>query len=156
MSCFPNKRFNGLNTEGTIMSKYAIRLQEKGRCVITHELNQSTVITDVAPEYGGRGRSFSSTDLVAAAVGSCLLTTIEKVLERAGNDPRQLEAKIEKVLSDSPKQIKRIGIMVFHPEPFSEQLIKKLHKAAETCPVKRSLNDNVEISLKFIGPESDR
>ncbi len=136
------------------MSKYAIRLQEKGRCIITHELNRSTVITDVAPEYGGQGRSFSSTDLVAAAVGSCLLTTIDKILERAGHDPTKLEAKIDKVLSESPKQIKRIDVKVLYPEPLSNMLIKKMRKAAETCAVKRSLSPTVEISINFLEQES--
>ena len=132
------------------MSKFSIRLQEKGRCVITHALNESTVTTDLPPEFGGKGRSFSSTDLVASAVGTCLLTTIDKVLVRAGYDSKKLEIKIEKVLSDSPKQIKRVDVKIFHPEPFSDVLIKKLYKAADTCPVKRSLNSDVDVSIKFV------
>jgi putative redox protein len=136
------------------MSKFSIRLQEKGRCVITHAINAATVTTDVAPEYGGSGKFFSSTDLVASAVGTCLMTTIDKVLERAGFDTKKLEIKIEKALSDSPKQIKRIDVKIFHPEPFSDVLIKKLYRAADTCPVKRSLNSGVDVSIKFI--EMDR
>jgi putative redox protein len=136
------------------MSKFSIRLQEKGRCVITHALNESTVTTDLAPEYGGTGKFFSSTDLVASAVGTCLLTTLDRVLEREGYDSKKLEIKIEKVLSDSPKQIKSVDVKIFHPEPFSGVLIKKLYRAADTCPVKRSLNSDVDVSIKFI--EMDR
>lgn len=136
------------------MSKYTVRLQEKGRCVLTHQLNHATVVTDVAPEYGGSGKSFSSTDLVAAAVGSCLLTTIDKVLERAGHDPKKMEARIEKTLSAHPKQIKRIDVKVYHPDSLGETLIKKLHKAAETCAVKRSLNDSVEIAIQYVDSET--
>lgn len=132
------------------MSKYTIRLQEKGRCVVTHALNQSMLTVDVAPEYGGEGKAFSSTDLVAAAVGTCLMTSIDKILERAGHDPRKLEAKVEKILSESPKKIKRVVVSVFYPDPLGDTLIKKLQRAAETCAVKRSLSNTVDVSIQFI------
>jgi putative redox protein len=137
------------------MSKFSVRLQDKGRCVITHAINGSTVTTDLAPEYGGMGRAFSSTDLVASAVGTCLLTTLDKVLEREGYDSKKLEIKIEKELSNSPKQIKRVDVKIFHPEPFSDVLIKKLYNAAGICPVKRSLNSDVDVSIKFVEMNSD-
>ena len=132
------------------MSKFSIRLQDQGRCVITHAFNDATVTTDVPPEYGGMGRSFSSTDLVASAVGTCLLTTIDKVLERAGHDAKRVAVEVEKALSDSPKQIKRIHVKIYHPEPLGDVLEKKLRIAAETCPVKRSLSRDVEVSIDFV------
>lgn len=58
------------------MSEFRISLKDKGRCQIRHVFADAEIITDLPPEYGGNGRSFSSTDLVSAALGSCILTSI--------------------------------------------------------------------------------
>lgn len=132
------------------MSKYSVQIVETGRCKITHEFSKSEILTDTPPEYGGKGRSFSSTDLVSAAVGSCVLTTIDSILEREGHDPKLIKITIEKVLSENPKMIKTISLKIFHPNKLSEVTLKKLYRAMDTCPVKRSLNEQVEIKTAFV------
>ena len=64
------------------MSKSTIALKSLGRCHIKHELADAEIETDLPPEYGGQGRSFSSTDLVSEALGTCTITSIGKILER--------------------------------------------------------------------------
>ncbi|MCK5075486.1 MAG: OsmC family protein [Calditrichia bacterium] len=135
------------------MSKFSIKLQEDGSCIINHKQNQSSIITDSPPEYGGMGRSFSSTDLVAAALGSCILTTIDKIIIREGFDPTKIEIKVEKYLSNSPKMIKAIKVAIFHPGNYSNNLIDKLKKAAVLCPVKRSLKERVNVSIDFLAEQ---
>ena len=83
------------------MSKFSIKLQDKVRCKITHQLSGTEILTDLAPEYGGEGRSFSSTDLIAVALGSCILSTIDKVMERAGYDPKQIEVITTKTYTEN-------------------------------------------------------
>lgn len=131
------------------MSKFSVQLHDKGRCQIKHELAEAEIITDLPPEYGGNGRSFSSTDMVAAALGSCLLTSIENIVQRDGYDPKKIKISVIKTLSENPKMIKAISLQIFYPEKFDEVLLKKLDRAMATCPVKRSLNEQVEISIKF-------
>ncbi len=137
------------------MSKFLVQIKENGRCKITHELADAEIITDMPPEYGGKGRSFSSTDLVSAAVGSCVLTTIDSIIERDGHDPKLIKISIEKTLSENPKMIKAINLDIHHPDKFSAVLLKKLEKAMATCPVKRSLNEQVEVKTAFTTVESD-
>ncbi|MCP3943087.1 MAG: OsmC family protein [Desulfobacteraceae bacterium] len=132
------------------MSKYTIQLQEIGRCKIKHELTDSEIITDSPPEYGGNGQSFSSTDLVSAALGSCTLTTLDKILEREGFDPKKLKIVVTKTLSQSPKMIGGIKLELYYPEKLSDLLLKKLQNATKTCPVKRSLNPQIQIDTVFI------
>ncbi len=131
------------------MSKFSIRLREKGRCKITHELAEATIITDAPPEYGGGGRSFSSTDLVSAALGTCILTSIDNILEREGHDPKKVEISVTKTLSDNPGMIKTILLDIHYPEKLTEKLTTKLERAMATCPVKRSLNEQVEVITRF-------
>ncbi len=132
------------------MSKFTITLQSSERCKIIHELAGSEIETDLPPEYGGQGRSFSSTDLVSAALGTCTISSIGKILEREGYDPRLLKIEVTKELSQSPKMIKAIKLKVIHPKSFNEELITKLRRATNSCPVKRSLNENVEVDIEYM------
>ena len=132
------------------MSRFTITLKTPERCHIKHELAGSEIETDRPPEYGGKGRSFSSTDLVSAALGTCTITSFSKILEREGYDLSLLRLEIIKELSQTPKMIKSIKLKVIHPKVFREDLIKKLEKAACSCPVKRSLSNDVDITIEYI------
>lgn len=132
------------------MSKFSIQLHDKGRCQIRHELAGVEIITDLPPEYGGNGRSFSSTDLVSAALGSCILTSIDSILEREGYDPKKIKISVIKTLSENPKMIKAISLEISYPEKLGGLLLKKLERAMATSPVKLSLNEQVDIKILFI------
>jgi uncharacterized OsmC-like protein len=132
------------------MSKFTITLQNPERCHIHHDHADAEIITDLPPEYGGKGRSFSSTDLVSAALGTCVLTSIGIILGREGYDPDLIRIEVTKELSQNPKMIKAIRIKVFHPKKINNAVVKKLDKATRACPVKRSLNSDVEIQIEYV------
>ncbi|MBN1931658.1 MAG: OsmC family protein [Desulfobacterales bacterium] len=131
------------------MSKYTIQLHDNGRCKISHELADAEIITDLPPEYGGNGQSFSSTDLVSAALGSCTLTALDKILEREGFDSKKIKILVTKTLSQSPKMIEKIKLEIYFPDELSDVLLKKLENATKSCPVKRSLNEQIQIETVF-------
>lgn len=132
------------------MSEFFIQLQNEGRCRIRHAKAGAEIVTDLPPEYGGRGRSFSSTDLVSAALGSCILSTIDTLFEREGHDPKQIKMRVTKTLSEKPKMIGTIDLEISYPEQLSALFLKKVKRAMNLCPVKRSLNEQVEIHSRFI------
>jgi putative redox protein len=132
------------------MSKFTITLESPERCHVKHELAGSEIVTDLPPEYGGKGRSFSSTDLVSSALGTCTITSIGAILEREGYDPKLLSLEVIKELSQTPKMIKAIRIRVIHPKFFQNDLIKKLERAILSCPVKRSLSSDVDIRIEYV------
>ncbi len=129
------------------MSKYIVKYGAEGRCRIVHQLNNTEIITDLPPEYGGVGRSYSSTDLVTAAVGSCYFSTIEDLLRRNDYDLNQVTLEVAKHLSHQPKQLKAIDMQLHLPVQPSEKLYKQLVKAINLCPVKRSLNKDITVSV---------
>lgn len=131
------------------MSEFRISLKDKGRCQIRHVLADAEIITDLPPEYGGNGRSFSSTDLVSAALGSCILTSIDSIVEEEGYDPDKLEISVRKGLSENPKMISSISLDIFYPEELEPVLVQKIEQAIASCPVKRSLNECIDISYNF-------
>ncbi len=129
------------------MSKFKIKLVEKGRCHIKHELAGTEIFTDRPPEYGGKGRSFSSTDLVSAALGTCVLTSIDSILEEEGFDARKVRISIKKKLN--PQTIESIELRIYYPEKFDNQMYNKINEAVLTSPVKLSLNEQIEINVEF-------
>lgn len=138
------------NKKVILLSKFSIKLHDKGRCQIKHEFADAQIVTDLPPEYGGNGRSFSSTDLVSAALGSCILTSIDSILEREGYDPKKIKISVTKTLSEKPKMIAAVRLEVFYPEKLDEVILKKLERATVTCPVKRSLNEKVQVQILFV------
>jgi uncharacterized OsmC-like protein len=108
------------------------------------------IVSDLPPEYSGNGRSFSSTDLVSVALGSCILTSIDSILERECYDPKKIKISVIKTLSENPKMINAISLEIYYPEKLDDVLIEKLERAIATCPVIRSLNERVKIKTLFI------
>ena len=83
-------------------------------------------------------------------MGSCTLTSIDRIFEREGYDPKKIKISVKKTLSQNPKMIKAISLEIFYPKKFNGELLKKLERAMATCPVKLSLNEQVEIKTLFI------
>lgn len=131
------------------MSEFSVHHLEKGRCEIEHKKNSKRITTDLPPEYGGKGRSFSSTDLVASALGTCYFTSVEEILRREGHDLRDVKLSVKKVLSEKPKKLDAIQLLLTLQKPPSEKLLKLLNKSLHLCPVERSLHESVTISLNI-------
>ena len=138
------------------MTQISVNFSSKGRCLISHEPSGNSIITDLPPEYGGKAQNFSSTDLVAAALGSCIFSSLEKVMDRESLDPGLFTIVVDKEVSSSPRMISRLAVVVAYQNELSELQLKKLKRAAETCPVKRSLSSDVSITLVFKDTNGER
>lgn len=131
------------------MAHISVEFSSKGRCLISHQPSGNSIVTDLPPEYGGNAQSFSSTDLVAAALGSCIFSSLERVIVRESLDPDLFFVSVEKEISYSPRMISRLSVVIEYQKELSDLQLKKLKKAAATCPVKRSLHSDVKTTLIF-------
>jgi putative redox protein len=110
-----------------------------------------TALKTAAPvDNQGDGSSFSPTDLVAAALASCMVTTLAIVAERDGIDLSGVSFRVEKHMAGEPRRIARLPVEIHLPAdlPPAERL--KLERAANTCPVHRSLQPEIEQDVRFI------
>ncbi len=115
-----------------------------------HAPSQAELATDAPVDNQGRGESFSPTDLLATALGSCALTTMGIVAQREGWDLTGAHARVEKHMVADP--VRRVGRLVLHfdlPGGFEPAARRRLEEAAEGCPVMRSIHPDLETEIAF-------
>lgn len=129
-----------------------IELAYRGQllCEATHGPSGATVATDAPLDNGGRATSFSPTDLVATALGACMLTIVGKVAERAGIPMVGAKASVVKHMQQEPvRRIAKLEVRLELPGVPVERRAS-LERAAMTCPVHQSLLHDIEIPVEFV------
>lgn len=115
------------------------------RCSATHGPSGSVVETDAPTDNHGKGERFSPTDMVATALGTCMLTTMGIFAQRHDIDLTGSTVKIEKhMTAELPRKIARIVTHLKITVPEDHAMRPALEKAALTCPVHLSLHPEVE------------
>jgi putative redox protein len=120
------------------------------RCRATHGPSGSTLATDAPADNMGRGEAFSPTDLVATALGTCMITTMGIVAQRNSIDLRNATARVTKEMTTTgPRRIARLAVTIHIPGEFTDEQKQKLQNAAMTCPVHKSLHPDVAAPVEF-------
>ncbi|HEY9162696.1 MAG TPA: OsmC family protein [Desulfomonilia bacterium] len=124
-------------------------------CTAEHSISGQKIITDAPLDNGGRGEAFSPTDLVGAALGTCIITVMDLVAKRSGIDLKGTKVHVIKDMTSIPaRRIGKLTVEITYPEGLnlSEADRTKLEKTAHTCPVKQSLCKDVEVVINFSLP----
>jgi putative redox protein len=120
------------------------------RTQATHGPSRSALVTDAPVDNQGKGESFSPTDLVATALGTCMLTTMGIVAKRHGWKLEGASATVEKhMVADPERRIGKLSVELRLPAGFGAKERTILERTALTCPVHRSLHPKVEIPVSF-------
>lgn len=121
------------------------------RCEVRHGPSNCSLITDAPIDNHGKGESFSPTDLVAAALGSCMLTVMGIAARKLGVDLNGATAITQKTMIASPvRRIAALLVQLHLPAICTPEQRDALEKAARECPVHHSLHPGMEIGLEFI------
>jgi uncharacterized OsmC-like protein len=117
----------------------------------THGPSRNSLITDPPVDNCGRGESFSPTDLVATALGTCMATLMGIYAERHGIDLRGMHVTVKKEMVQTPvRRIGRLTCEIQVPLPPEHPHREALERAARTCPVHQSLHPDVEKPVTFL------
>jgi putative redox protein len=130
----------------------AIQLEYQGElhCKAVHGPSGTELSTDAPKDNQGRGESFSPTDLVATALGSCMLTVMGIMARTLEIDITGATASVEKEMTSvAPRRIERLTVKIHVPQPISAENKLKLERAAHTCPVHKSLHPEVQMPIEF-------
>jgi len=120
---------------------------------LTHGPSGATLKTAAPVDNKGDGSSFSPTDLVATALGSCIVTTMAIVAEREGIDFTTATFRVEKHMQSDPRRIARLPVEIHMPAGLSPDQRTKLERAGHTCPVHKSLLPEIEKEIRFVYPD---
>jgi len=132
------------------MVEINIAYQGDLRCEAVHSPSGTVLMTDAPVDNMGKGESFSPTDLVATALGSCILTILGILARRHGIDLSGSAVTVKKDMAASPvRRIGRLAVDVHVPAKLSDDQRKLLENAAHTCPVHKSLHPDVEMPITF-------
>jgi putative redox protein len=132
------------------MVNISIRYEGALRCAATHGPSGQTLFTDAPVDNHGRGESFSPTDLVATALGTCMATIMGIVSERHTIDLAGMKIEVTKEMTkEAPRRIARLATVIDVPLPADHPDRDLLERAALTCPVHQSLHPEIEKPLDF-------
>lgn len=118
-------------------------------CRAEHGPSRAELSTDAPVDNQGRGESFSPTDLVATALGTCMLTTMGILARTLGIDMAGATATVEKEMTGAPRRVQSLTVRIAMPGVASAEDREKLMRAAHTCPVARSLHPEVQVPVEF-------
>jgi putative redox protein len=131
-----------------------VRYQGDLGCQARHAPSSSTLATDAPVDNQGKGGSFSPTDLVATALGTCMLTTMGIVARRNGWNIDGIELLVQKHMAKQPpRKIERLPVSFKVPQAVASALDadarSELERTAKTCPVALSISATIEVPVTF-------
>lgn len=120
------------------------------RCEAVHGPSGTRLITDAPVDNQGKGESFSPTDMLATAYGTCMVTIMGIVAKRDGIALGGVRVEIEKHMSATPpRRVARLVLRFTMPAALTAEQRAKLEKAAHSCPVALSVSPDVFIEASF-------
>ncbi len=121
------------------------------RTECVHLRSGSAIETDAPADNQGLGERFSPSDLVATALGSCMLTIMGMRAVDMNVNLEGVKIEVEKLMKPDPRRISGINLTFHFPASLAlterQQII--LQKAAETCPVKYSIHPDIALDINF-------
>ncbi len=119
-------------------------------CKAVHGPSHAEFSTDAPTDNQGRGESFSPTDLVATALGACMLTTMGILARTLKIDIAGATATVQKEMSSTaPRRIHSLTVRIHVPHALNPEDQQKLERAARTCPVHKSLDPAIDTPVEF-------
>lgn len=119
------------------------------RMELTHELSGAKIQTSAPIDNNGDGQNFSPTDLVAAALGSCVMTILSIHSERDGVDLTGMWMEVEKHMVTAPRRISPLVCIIHLPRALPEEYRQKLERAGNGCPVHHSLAAETNATITY-------
>jgi putative redox protein len=115
-----------------------------------HQPSGTRLKTDAPKDNFGKGESFSPTDLVATALGSCMLTLMGIAARSLNVDLKGTRVTVQKEMTPAPRRIAKLAVKIIVPVKLTPEQKQKLEQAALTCPVHKSLHPDVQLPVEFV------
>jgi len=121
------------------------------RTSATHLQSGTSIETDAPSDNQGKGERFSPTDLMATALGTCMITTMAIKANTLNIDLDGTRVEVTKIMVSEPRRIGKLVAHLFFPAHLSldDKTKEILERTARTCPVERSLHPDIQLDMAF-------
>lgn len=119
------------------------------RTVCIHLQSGTEILTDAPTDNHGKGEAFSPTDLVATALGSCMVSIMGIKCKDLDIDVKDSTVSVTKIMQAEPRKIAKIIVELDMSIATSDKNKTILERSAMTCPVLLSLHPDIEKEVVF-------
>lgn len=114
------------------------------RTTSTHIQSGTKILSDAPTDNHGKGEAFSPTDLLANALGSCMISIMAIKSADLELNLEGSNVEVTKIMQAEPRKIAKIGIVMNMSIAVSDKNKIILERTAMNCPVLLSLNPDIE------------
>ncbi|MBN2597629.1 OsmC family protein [Labilibaculum sp.] len=134
----------------TIKSKYLGDLRTE--CI--HLQSGNKIFTDAPTDNQGKGEAFSPTDLLAASLGSCIMTIMGIVARDNNIDIVGTELNITKIMASDPRRVDEVIVEFNFPnKKYTAEEKQIIENVAGTSPVPLSVHTQMTQTIKLNWPK---
>jgi len=119
------------------------------RTVCIHIQSGTEILTDAPTDNHGKGEAFSPTDLVATALGSCMVSIMAIKSRELEVDLKDSTISVTKIMQAEPRKIAKIVVVLDMSISTSDKNKIILERVAMNCPVLLSLNPDIDKEITF-------
>lgn len=131
------------------MATSKITYQGELRTTCIHLQSGTEILTDAPTDNHGKGEAFSPTDLVATALGSCMVSIMAIKTRDLDLELKNSTLEVTKIMQAEPRKIAKIVVVLNMSIATSDKNKTILERAAMTCPVLLSLHPDIEKEVTF-------
>jgi len=114
-----------------------------------HLQSGTEILSDAPKDNHGKGEAFSPTDLLANALGSCMISIMAIKSRDMDLDLTGSTIEVTKIMQSEPRKISKIVIVMNMSIAVDEKNKTILERVAMNCPVLLSLNPDIEKDITF-------
>jgi putative redox protein len=133
------------------MTTATIQYQGQLRCSAIHTKSGEQITSDAPTDNKGKGMAFSPTDMLSTSLAMCMITIMGIAAQEKEIPFENVSADVTKVMGTQPRKVQEIIITIRGDfRSWNEKTWAIMKNAAETCPVKLSLDPALTITLSWI------
>lgn len=115
-----------------------------------HLQSGNKIITDAPTDNQGKGEAFSPTDLLATALGNCIMTIMGIKARDNGIDITGTEIEITKIMASDPRRVAEVVVeFTFPKRNYTKEEKQLIESVAGTSPVPLSLHPDLKQTIVF-------
>ncbi|MCE4563880.1 OsmC family protein [Maribellus sp. CM-23] len=115
-----------------------------------HLQSGNKVISDAPTDNRGKGEFFSPTDLLATALGSCIMTIMGIKARDNGIDIEGTQVDVTKIMASDPRRVAEVIVeFTFPKKNYTEEEKQLVESVAGISPVPLSLHPDLVQTIRF-------